>query len=1071
MKHNWVVVCAICAGMVVQAQMGQNRVGYPDPKIDGAGLRAGFRNPPRGFNEVPFWWWGGEKLDKQRLLWQLEEFHKAGISGTQVNYTHLRDVIAPCVWDCAPVEPAVFSDEWWDIFNFIAEESAKRGMGIGLSDYALGFPGAINLYRDLGINSPETSAQLLEMKGGKVVPQRTPNTLDPLNPETARRMLDRFYGEFERRLSPLALSALNYFFQDELRLAGDLRLWSDDFAVEFKKRKGYDIVPKLAALFTDIGPDTHQVRLDHNDVMVELTEERYFKPIYEWHAKRGLIYGCDNPSRGYNKMEYGDYMRIMRWYTAPGFDTPGTSADVVKNKMGSSIAHLYHRPRVWLEGYHSQGWQASAETVFDSSVHNFVYGSSLYNLHGLYYSTYGGWWEWAPPCYHHHMPYWRHMPQFLKYFERLSFALTHGVHVADVAVLSPVEESIYNRNYGHQSANVAHAIVQELVTRRSVDCDFLDGESLLRSEIKDGRLVVAGERYRALVLPRMSSTIRPASRKKVDEFRQAGGVVVEYQECPTAGQYDELVAALGTPDFRGPKGAKVLHRKVGNLDLYFLVDMQSGGICTFRTQGVPEIWDVWSGTAKPCEAFERRGDGTVAVAIRPSVQPVLIAFASGEKTHGAVALEQALQPEKPVVKPIEGKWTFSLVPTMDNRWGDFRLPVPTTAADRMIGAELRALTSDVPGCEGARTVGFGPQFRTEDGQLKCFSWRWGTENEPGYQNCHHGLRKVVGDEYMTLGRYDMGAYKARQSGPMPKLAVYTTFVYAPVECPVKFVTSGIAPRKIVLNGKVVKPGEEIKVRQGYTPLEVIWGDWGRTALVAMRTDVASQPSKTPLSMRWYDDPAVLRFDPFGGKLAQTVFKATVPPGFRAAKLELYGELVTATLDGQALQVGKAADGRWVATAATVAREGGEIAFTIRPQPGRVGGGVFRTPVKLDCAEGDMLPGDWAASEGLRCYSGGAKYGKAFTLDARDAQGKIWLNLGKVSATCEISVNGDQPTVLCAPPWRVDLTGRVKAGENRLDITVFNTLNNHYQTVPTRYKVPVARCPSGLLGPVALECMQ
>ena len=1069
MRNVSMVVAAMVAASV--SASGQFRVGYPDPEISADEFRVGFGNPPRGFNEVPFWWWGGEKLDKKRLLWQLEEFHRAGISGTQVNYTHLRDKRGPAGWDQAPTDPAPFSDEWWDIFNFVAEESAKRGMGIGLSDYAIGFPGGNNLYASLGINGPETAAQILEMRpGGKVVPRRNPNTLDPLNPESANRMLRRFYGEFEKRLSPLALSALNYFFQDELLLAGDLRLWSDDFADEFKKRKGYDIVPKLAGLFTDIGPDTLKVRLDHNDVMVELTGERYFKPIYEWHAKRGLIYGCDNPSRGRNKMEYGDYMRAMRWYTAPGFDTPGTSADVVKNKMGSSIAHLYRRPRVWLEGYHSQGWQASAETVFDSSVHNFVYGASLYNLHGLYYSTYGGWWEWAPPCYHHHMPYWRHMPKFLKYFERLSFALSHGVHVADVAVLSPVEAAIYNRTTGRTAADISHAIITELATRRSVDCDYLDGDSLKAAEIHEGRLCVAGERYRAIVLPRMSAEIRPESRAKVEAFRKAGGVVAEYSGNPTAKQYDELIAALGIPDFKGPAGAKVLHRRVAGLDLYYLVDVQAGGVCTFRTQGIPEIWDLWNGTAKPCPAFERKADGTVSIVLEPSVQPVLLCFVPGKSGGGTPSL--STNDAKPShAKALDGTWTFSLVPTMDNRWGDFRFPVPTCEKDRFIGAELRAFRSDLPGREGTCTVGFGPQLRTADGGMKDFSWRWGTENQPGYQNCHHGLCRVVGDEYMTLGRYGMGfggAYRAMQSGPMPKPETFTTCLYAPEDCPAKFVASGVAPCRLVLGGREVKLGETVRVRKGYTPLEITWRDFGRTALVALRTDVQSIPSKTPLSMRWYDDPAVLRFDPFGGKVRTTIFKATVPPGFRAAELQLYGELVAATLDGRALQVALGADGRWTAAATAVSRAGGEIAFTIKPEPGRVGCGVFRAPVKLDCGEGDIQLGDWAVTEGLRCYSGGARYGKSFTLAAAEAERKVMLDLGKVSATCEISVNGDEPTVLCAPPWKVELTGRVKAGVNRISVTVFNTLNNHYQTVPTRYKRPTASCPSGLLGPVKLE---
>ena len=57
--------------------------------------------------------------------------------------------------------------------------------------------------------------------------------------------------------------------------------------------------------------------------------------------------------------------------------------------------------------------------VVDATWRNFAQGQNLLTLHGLYYSTYGGWWEWAPPCNHFRMPYWAHMGEFLGAVERL----------------------------------------------------------------------------------------------------------------------------------------------------------------------------------------------------------------------------------------------------------------------------------------------------------------------------------------------------------------------------------------------------------------------------------------------------------------------------------------------------------------------------------------------------------------------------------------------------------------------------------------------------------------------------
>jgi hypothetical protein len=71
----------------------------------------------------------------------------------------------------------------------------------------------------------------------------------------------------------------------------------------------------------------------------------------------------------------------------------------------------------------------------------------------------------------------------------------------------------------------------------------------------------------------------------------------------------------------------------------------------------------------------------------------------------------------------------------------------------------------------------------------------------------------------------------------------------------------------------------------------------------------------------------------------------------------------------------------------------------------------------------------------------------------------------VVASAEVHVNGKLAGVKLAPPWTVNISNFVKPGDNRIEVLVYNTLANHYQTIPTRYRgSPV----SGLIGPVALE---
>ena len=142
-----------------------------------------------------------------------------------------------------------------------------------------------------------------------------------------------------------------------------------------------------------------------------------------------------------------------------------------------------------------------------------------------------------------------------------------------------------------------------------------------------------------------------------------------------------------------------------------------------------------------------------------------------------------------------------------------------------------------------------------------------------------------------------------------------------------------------------------------------------------------------------------------------------------------------------------------------------VALRVSPGTGASGAAVFHEPVRLECESGVTTLGDWSKTGALECYSGGAWYRKTVTLTREQTRGAVTLDLGRVAATAEVRVNGQVAGVRVAPPWRVDISEQVKPGENRIEALVFNTLANHYLTVPTRYR---GELTSGLLGPVILE---
>ncbi|MBQ8716834.1 MAG: hypothetical protein IJY43_03175, partial [Clostridia bacterium] len=363
-----------------------------------------FQSPPHIYGEVAFFWWHGDDITREKLSWILDQLKDKHICGLQINYCHGNS--GGRQWGLTmKSNPKPFSDAWWELVEWFVDECKQYGISVSLSDYTLAAPGQEYFMDWVLEKHPEMIGQrLVKNDAGEIVIEKVPYSISPMAKGFGEAYVEEFYGAFERHLPGECGKGINFFFSDELQFNVRGNLWCDDFREEFLKRKGYDITEKWDAIFEDIGPETPKIRLDYYDVIVQLSEERYFKPVYDWHEQRGMIFGCDHGGRGKDITEFGDYFRTMRWNQGPGNDQPRLKSDIVRSKVGVSIAHMYQRPRTWLEGFYSSGWDTGCADVADAIFRNFTLGHNLLSLHGLYYSTHGSMWEWAPPCNHHHMP-------------------------------------------------------------------------------------------------------------------------------------------------------------------------------------------------------------------------------------------------------------------------------------------------------------------------------------------------------------------------------------------------------------------------------------------------------------------------------------------------------------------------------------------------------------------------------------------------------------------------------------------------------------------------------------------
>jgi hypothetical protein len=113
-----------------------------------------------------------------------------------------------------------------------------------------------------------------------------------------------------------------------------------------------------------------------------------------------------------------------------------------------------------------------------------------------------------------------------------------------------------------------------------------------------------------------------------------------------------------------------------------------------------------------------------------------------------------------------------------------------------------------------------------------------------------------------------------------------------------------------------------------------------------------------------------------------------------------------------------------------------------------------------------------ADAGVKFFSGTARYRKTVQAPAdwfREGS-SLWLNLGRVGDIAEVSVNGRVLGTLWKAPYRIDLGGVLKPGENRLEIRITNEWTNRLigdQAAPEDKKVLSSPVLSGRMGPRSL----
>jgi len=575
------------------------------------------------------------------------------------------------------------------------------------------------------------------------VSQAVPYQSFYLSSKAADTFIDMLYGKLERLLGAESMgTTFAGVFQDE-HPPTPRDVYTKQLAETFRQRCGYDISRAIAAMHFDVGPRTPMYRTDFLDVYLDTVEKNYWRRVFDWTWQRGILTSHDNWGRQniYRQSQgYIDYFRTQRWFSAPGNDDYSQAPVVERNyydtKLASSIARLYNRPRVWLEAFHSSGWGRTTNQTLSWLSAHYAFGANLYDEHGLYYSTRASTWEHAAPDPHWRQPYWRYYQTISDWVARMSYIMSQGTHVCDAAVHYPVVSLLAGEPPKLKGPDYNEYMkLSRSLYDAGIDNDIADDDSIVGGTVTDGKLTMAGNEYQALVFG-PETTVRRSVLQQALRLVRGGGVVIFFGRLPVAtaeaGRDDPRLTVLlqqivGTAsnesdsdhvvtrrfasggfsafvpadiariaglvgehierDFVALRGQSVFvnHRRIGNTDVYLVQNTAAKPIelkARFRVDGVPELWDAFTGKAGPVDSFERKAGCTVVEQKLKGNIARLVVLRPGSRRLGRSVASKS----RPVEKSLSKNWTFSVIPTRDNLWGEFRWP----PSDEVIGPEVRA---------------------------------------------------------------------------------------------------------------------------------------------------------------------------------------------------------------------------------------------------------------------------------------------------------------------------------------------------------------------------------------------
>ncbi len=476
--------------------------------------------------------------------------------------------------------------------------------------------------------------------------------------------------------------------------------WTDDFAQQFMKMNGYDLIPKLACMtgrVIDNVETTERVLWDVRSTVASLMHKNYFTYFAEKCHEKGLKLAIEP-------------------YGSGSFDAPAATlvADIamtefwqqpVRNlwqwtsQIVSSGVHLGGKTIVGAEALTSikGDWKDSPQALKTFGDMAFINGVNRYYLHtmvhqpfndnvkpGMTFGPYGG-------QFHRNNTWYTKSKSWMDYIARCQYLLQQGIYKADVLALYGDERGFNNFLAGNEPVDMKPipGLSFDLGGIGTLQNLSVDANGDIRVSA-NGKLLE--NRYKVLLLKR-ADLMLPQTIEKLGALADKGAKIYAPRplRSPSLTNYVEAdqklqalvkrywdkglikdpkefnVATKNLPaDCTTPDSVLFNHRKTSTSDFYFISNqkmMDTQATLTFNISGKqPEIWDAITGETSNALNWKSLPNGFTEVKLPLTAgASCFVVFKNATTSKGLVTPSGII---KPLLK-LDGKWTVNF----DPKWG------------------------------------------------------------------------------------------------------------------------------------------------------------------------------------------------------------------------------------------------------------------------------------------------------------------------------------------------------------------------------------------------------------------